>query len=442
VTRNTPIDPCRGEDPVIVHEVRGITGDLRFGVACAATLREYAEGHVLHDGTVLTEDVAAQTIIDMGSRSNVTGWPLLRALQVLLPDSGPVRDYEDKLWRLRAKWSLENNEQAINAEAARLRAEDTALGDRSAIAGDEFILGRPATPPALWGAGPDVLWARHQSLMIVAPTGVGKTTLAGLLIRAQLFGGDVLGLPVAPIAGTILVLAMDRPEQIGAALGRQFGEQHRNALQQQLLVRPGPPPADLADDPAVLARMAEHYGAAVVYIDSLKDAALGLSNDSVGAGYNLARQTLIRSGRDLCELHHLTKAGATPFGSAWLEGGAGSVVQLDGGPGSTAGRLVHRKQPAHKVGPWTVSFDRDRGEINRDDPEQVATAPRATEVDLVALARDGLTAADAARHLYGTTEPSRADQERARRTLARDSRLRCAPGDRGRGGRPSTWWPL
>lgn len=425
-----------------MHEVRGITGDLHFAVSCAATLREYAEGHVLHDGTVLTEDVAAQAIIDMGKRANVTGWPLLRALQVLLPDSDPARDYEDQLWRLRAKRSLENNEQAINAEVARLRAEDSAFGDHSAIAGDEFILGRPATPPALWGAGPDVLWARHQSLMIVAPTGVGKTTLAGLLIRAQLFGGDVLGLPVAPIAGTILVLAMDRPEQIGAALARQFGEEHRDGLKAQLIIRPGPPPADMADDPAVLARMAEHYGAAVVYIDSLKDAALGLSNDSVGAGYNLARQTLIRSGRDLCELHHLTKAGATPFGSAWLEGGAGSVVQLDGGPGSTAGRLVHRKQPAHKVGPWPVCFDRDRGEVTRDGPEHSPTAPPVHSVDLAALARDGLTAADAARHLYGVAEPSRADQERARRALDRDGRLRREPGDRGRGGRPAVWRPL
>ena len=50
--------------------------------------------------------------------------------------------------------------------------------------------------------------------------------------------------------------------------------------------------------------MAEHYDAGTVFVDSLKDAALGLSNDEVGAAWNRARQHLLNAGHQLCELHH------------------------------------------------------------------------------------------------------------------------------------------
>ena len=57
----------------------------------------------------------------------------------------------------------------------------------------------PDTVPALWGDGTEVLWAEDESLMIAGPMGLGKTTLAVLLMHAQLGVGDgtVLGLPVA-----------------------------------------------------------------------------------------------------------------------------------------------------------------------------------------------------------------------------------------------------
>jgi hypothetical protein len=46
-----------------------------------------------------------------------------------------------------------------------------------------------------------------------------------------------------------------------------------------------------------------------VFIDSLKDAAIGLSEDEVAAAYNRGRQYLLAAGRELCELHHTVKRG-------------------------------------------------------------------------------------------------------------------------------------
>ena len=82
----------------------------------------------------------------------------------------------------------------------------------------------------------------------------------------------------------------------------------------------------------MLAAIAEHHDAAVVFIDSLKDAALGLSNDEVGAAWNRARQHVLAAGRELCELHHPVKRGPNGalvkdindvYGSAWLTNGCG-----------------------------------------------------------------------------------------------------------------------
>lgn len=42
-------------------------------------------------------------------------------------------------------------------------------------------------------------------------------------------------------------------------------------------------------------------------IDSLKDAALKLSEDETGAGWNQARQYAIEAGTELVELHHPRK---------------------------------------------------------------------------------------------------------------------------------------
>ena len=290
------------------------------------------------------------------------------------------------------------------------------------VDGASFILDQPSTIPAVWGESSRVLWAEGEACMIAGGQGLGKTTLAGQLVRALLGIGDghVLGLPVTPQDGPILYLAMDRPRQIARSLARQFTESDRTVLGDGLLVRPGPPAVDMAAQPLLLTGMAAEYGARVVIIDSLKDAAIGLSDDHVGAAYNRARQALLHSGTQLLELHHVVKRGANPggpiksvadiYGSTWLTSGAGSVVMLHGEPGDPIIGFRHVKQPAEEVGPWRLLHDPAAGLLTVEHT-----------IDLLALVRatgaDGLTARTAAQAITESKTPTRAEVEKARRRL-------------------------
>jgi hypothetical protein len=290
-----------------------------------------------------------------------------------------------------------------------------------AVDGAAFILDQPPGIASLWGEGTAVLWAEGEALMTAGLQGLCKTTLAGLLLRAQLGLGDglVLGLPVQPIDGRMLYLAMDRPRQIARSLRRQFTEADRAVLAQGLVILRGPPPADLAAQPTLLAGLADHYGADVVYVDSVKDAALRLSTDEVGAAYNRARQHLLMTGCQICELHHTVKRGpdgappksiADVYGSAWLTNGCGSVILLTGEPGDPIIGMQHVKQPAGEVGPWRLLSDPADGQLTIEH--------QADLVDLVKVKGvDGLTARDAAAALFDTSKPTRAQKEKARRKL-------------------------
>jgi hypothetical protein len=302
-------------------------------------------------------------------------------------------------------------------------------------------------PPAMWGEHHQVLWAKGEALLIAAGIGAGKTTLAGLLVRALLFGGEVLGQPVATLAPgqRVLYLALDRPGQIERSLARQFTSGGLDALEDRLVLWRGSLPADAAENHDVLRDIADYYpNVAVVIVDSLKDATMGLSEDRVGAGYNEARKRLLDSGRELAELHHLTKGG-DDYGSVWLNAGAGSVIRLSGKPGAKLGTMTHTKQPAHPVGPLKVAHDHDRGEISLRTKDTAATAVtgESEKDDLVDWVSghgiDGVTAADAALSLYGSD--GRNDRDRAKRALdehtGEDGSLYCIPGTRG--GEPARW---
>ena len=92
------------------------------------------------------------------------------------------------------------------------------------VPGAEWLLQLPEAPPAIWGKGEQVLWAQGEALMIAGGPGLGKTTLAGQLVRGRLgLQRSVLELPVEP-GGTLLYLAMDRPQQIGRRLRQQFSD--------------------------------------------------------------------------------------------------------------------------------------------------------------------------------------------------------------------------
>ena len=314
------------------------------------------------------------------------------------------------------------------------------------VDGASFVLDIPDTIPALWGSGDQVLWAEGESLMIAGPMGLGKTTLAGQLIRAQLGIGDgeLLGLPVTQ-RERILYLAMDRPAQIARAMGRQFGDEHRSILAERLIIWKGPPPGDIAKNPALLHYLAQKAGADTVYVDSLKDAAIGLSEDEVGAGYNRARQQLLANGCQLAELHHTVKHGvgggaptnvADVYGSAWLTNGTGSIILLSGEPGDPIVGFKHPRQPAEEVGPFQLLHDQAAGTITINHQTSL--------VDMVAhCGPEGLTAKGAAIALFDTDRPSKGQVEKARRRLERleeDGLIVCCASPNANGGKPSAVW--
>ncbi|MFE0133801.1 AAA family ATPase [Streptomyces sp. NPDC059037] len=306
------------------------------------------------------------------------------------------------------------------AEADRRWAEATAQSASFAVPGGGFILDAAATPPAVWGVGGDVLWAEGEALMLCGPSGVGKTTLAAQIVRGRLgLGSTVLGYPVQQGGGRVLYLACDRPAQASRAMQRLFSENDRTVLDERLRVWKGPPPHDFAKRPETLTEMCRAHGADTVIVDSLKDVALGLSGDEVGAGYNRARQMAIVSGVQVIEQHHQVKRGAngtTPntladvYGSTWITSGAGSVILLWGDAGDPVVSFRHLKQPMNEIGPFQVTHDHTAGTTSVHD-----------QLDLVGLVRAaggyGMTALTAAEALFEAKKPTSAQKEKARRKL-------------------------
>lgn len=310
--------------------------------------------------------------------------------------------------------------------------------------GGAFIFDLPDVVPAIWGRGNDVLWAEGEALMLYGGSGVGKTTIAGQLVRALILPGEgghpsrVLGYPVEPATGRVLYLAMDRPSQVRRALNRQFAADEREPVSQRLIVWQGPPQADMAEDTDLLRAMCADAGASHVVVDSLKDAAVGLSDDRVGAGWNRARQAALADGVQVLELHHQVKVRPdgpkgvdAVYGSTWLSAGAGSVIHLEGQPGDAVVKLRHLKQPAAEVGPLEVIHD------DRTGRSQVMD-----EADPLVLARAAgrVTVADLARAMFSTDAPTRNETEKARRRLdklARTGALEVREVAGEGGGRPS-----
>lgn len=290
------------------------------------------------------------------------------------------------------------------------------------LSGGAFVLDTPARVPAVWGTGADVLWSEGEALILAGPPGVGKTTLTGQLVRGLLgLQGEVLGYAIVPAAHRVLYLAMDRPRQIARSLARHFTSDERDVLDERLVVWPGPPPADLARLPELLADLAREAGASHIVLDSLKDAAVGLTEDEVGAMYNRARQTALAAGVEVLELHHVVKRGpngarpstlADLYGSTWITAGAGSVVLLWGAAGDPIVDLHHLKQPAEPVGPLRVIHDHEHG---------ISQVWQSTDplVVLRLAGEAGVSAQRLAAAMFETDKPDRNQIEKARRRLAR-----------------------
>lgn len=287
------------------------------------------------------------------------------------------------------------------------------------INGGPFIFDIPETVEKIWGEGQDVIWPKGESCMIVGTAGVGKTTLSGQVLRGLIFGGQLLGFPIQAVQGKILYLAMDRPAQIARALARHFEPSERGAVEDKLVVWKGPPPYDLAQNPYMLAQMCREVGASVVIVDSLKDAAIGLSEDAVGAGYNRARQTALAEGIEVLELHHQVKRGpngespntlADVYGSAWITNGAGSVILLSGQAGDSIVEFSHLKPVIEPVGPFKVLHDHHQG--------LSSVHHTADPLHMAEVAGDqGIEVKDYAKALFSKDKPTPNEIEKARRKL-------------------------
>lgn len=323
-------------------------------------------------------------------------------------------------------------EAEVEARTATIHSTDRLMPAGAFVldGADEFV--------PLWGDGDQVAWAEGESLWICGPQGVAKSTLMQnvALRRHGILDGDLLGWPVQRADEPGLYLAMDRPLQIKRSLRRMVNEEHRAALDANLVVWKGPPPCDLAKHTDTLVGLADQAGAGTIYIDSLKDAAVGLSDDEVGAGLNRAVQTCLANGIEVVGAHHQRKAqngGTKPkalddvYGSTWITSGAGSVILLWGKAGDAVMDLEHLKPPSEPVGPLKAFVHFDTGEITVDE-----------EVDLWVLASrtaHGLAVDGAARAIFGVSEPDRAQIEKARRKLDRHPHLLKVEPDRaGRGG--------
>lgn len=280
-----------------------------------------------------------------------------------------------------------------------------------------FLLSMPEKPEPVWGQGDTVLWAQGESLMIAGGPGLGKTTLAGQLVRARIgFQRSVLDMPVME-GERVLYLMGDRPQQIARRLMQQFTEEELRVLDERMELGVGPPPKDMARNPDLLMELCAAARADTVVVDSLKDAAIGLTDDEVGAGWNRARQLCVAAGVQVLELHHLVKRGANGkdpetladvYGSAWLTAGVGSCLVLLGDAGSPLVKVRHLKPVAEPFGPAELAHDHARG--------TTTVHHRVDLLELVAITRVQ-TSRTAACQLFDTDKPKPAELERARRKL-------------------------
>lgn len=313
-------------------------------------------------------------------------------------------------------------ESDLRTERERALASGAGRLSRFLVDGWRFVTETGADADPLWGTREQTAWSSGESLMIVGPPGVGKTTLAHQVILARLGLQDtVLGMPVAP-SERVLYLAMDRPKQIAHAMARRIMPEHQSILRERLAVWQGPLPAALDKEPDLLADLAAAHQADTIVIDSLKDAVSTLVDDSLAVAYQGARMRALRSGVEVMELHHQRKAtadaprGQRPtldrvYGSTWITSGAGSVLFISGEPGDPAVTVHHLKTPTGEIGPLQVIHDHATG--------TTVVEPTFDPVTILRAHPNGLTARDLAAVLNGQATPDRSAVEKARRHLER-----------------------
>ncbi|MEU9372230.1 DnaB-like helicase N-terminal domain-containing protein [Streptomyces sp. NPDC048255] len=327
---------------------------------------------------------------------------------------------------------------SLKEVADRARRSSGGRLQRYAVDGWAFVTETATDSEPVWGQPGKAAWATGESLMLVGPPGVGKSTIAQQVVLARIgLITQVLDMPVQE-GEKVLYIAADRPSQLARAFSRIIRPVDEKILRQRLVFWSGPLPASLIAEPHLLAELAAEHGADTVVIDSLKDVVGKLTDDEAGLAYNNARQQLLRDGVQLMELHHQRKQGQDAsrsqrpvldqvYGSAWFTAGAGSVLFVAGAAGDPIVQVHHLKTINGEIGPLPVTHDHERGTSRVEDHLDPLTLLRRAGTG-------GLTARQLAEQITGEANPSQADVAKARRRLETLARSGHAAQETGAGG--------
>lgn len=300
---------------------------------------------------------------------------------------------------------------------------DASRSSRRWLRGDEWLAKYESLPERIWGTSRAAAWMPGESLYIVSPAGIGKTTLALNLLLARLGDsvGDVLGMPVLPADDPVALLSADRPPQAVRRLVKMLAS-HQSHILERLIVWEWNPEITPASSPERFGEWVWSTGAKTVVIDNLGAVQPGLARDEIGSATNTALSRVLAEGIEVVVLHHTRKGdGGTALdrvmGSSWLTNGAGSVLMIAGKRKKGRGRIVvtHEKPPMEPVPDIRATIDFNSGVINCDRVETDRVEHESVESVLQRLTV--ATAKVLASHVFGLDSPGEDDIEALRRMI-------------------------